>query len=560
MNRKSLTTLGACFVFSLNLWGISACKADIKPSAEPAPDKIYCEDSSSSTENKDSLPSKEYGKKYTKPLKTSSTSLSGIVQDALTYHPSIEADKHALSATDDVIDQAVAGYMPSIDLRASLGRENIRRDFKPNILNPLSSLGSVTSTRTDPSITLRQTIFDGMGTASRIARARSQRHQARGTLGVTTDTATVDAASATVDLRRLKRLKIIVERNIEFHKLMKGRVEEIVQAGAAPLSDLFQVEARLQDTYITQANINSELEVATAKFIEVVGKAPPDHIQRIRLPNYLIDISPDMAVRMALDNNSSIKVARSNVLIAESSHRETASKLVPSLTFELEGERDRNMSATSGFQNRLTAMLVARHNLFSGGADLAKSRETVKRLTEAHSRLNLAIRQTERTIRAAWGEARNARKKSAHLTKLIKEKRNIRSTYLEEFTLGKRTLMDVLDATNDVYITEATRTTVDATVDINIVVLSVGTGQFQRYLRSTDFEDGEENEFTPDPIPDAHYSEPEVQFTSYADPSPEKTLKTQEIIKVKKAPAKRKSVFDLRKEERLNTPSEKNAV
>jgi hypothetical protein len=143
---------------------------------------------------------------------------------------------------------------------------------------------------------------------------------------------------------------------------------------------------------------------------------------------------------------------------------------------------------------------------------------------------------------------------------LIKEKRNIRSTYLEEFTLGKRTLMDVLDATNDVYITEATRTTVDATVDINIVVLSVGTGQFQRYLRSTDFEDGEENEFTPDPIPDAHYSEPEVQFTSYADPSPEKTLKTQEIIKVKKAPAKRKSVFDLRKEERLNTPSEKNAV
>lgn len=560
MNRRSLTKLGACFVFSLNLWGISACKADVKPPIAPKTPKMYCEDSANSNECNDSTNPKEYGKKYTKPLKISSTSLSEIVQDALAYHPSIEADKHALSATDDVIDQAVAGYMPSIDLRASLGRENIRRDFKPNILNPLASIGAVTSTRSDPSITLRQTIFDGMGTASRIARARSQRHQARGTLGVTTDTAIVDAASATIDLRRLHRLKSIVEHNIQFHQIMKGRVEEIVKAGAAPISDLYQVEARLQDTYITQSNINSELEVATAKFIEVVGKEPPNYIQRIRLPNYLMDASPEMAVRMALDNNSAIKVARSNVLIADSSHRETASKLVPTLTFELEGERDRNMSATSGFQNRLTAMLVARHNLFSGGADLAKSRETVKRLTEAHARLNLAIRQTERTIRAAWGEAKNARKKSSHLTKLIKEKRNIRNTYLEEFTLGKRTLMDVLDSTNDVYITEATRTTVDATSDINTVVLSVGTGQFQRFICRKDIEVGEDDEFTPDPISDAPYYEPELQLTSYADPSPKKSLKSQEIIKVKKAPAKRKSVFELRKEERLNAPPEKDAA
>ena len=87
-----------------------------------------------------------------------------------------------------VIDQAKAGYMPSIDLRASLGRENIRRNFSVNALSPLPSTGIISTTRTDPSISIRQILFDGNGTASRVARANSQRHQARGTLGVTTDT------------------------------------------------------------------------------------------------------------------------------------------------------------------------------------------------------------------------------------------------------------------------------------------------------------------------------------------------------------------------------------
>jgi adhesin transport system outer membrane protein len=559
MQRKCLTKLSACFMLSLSLGGVCVSKASVKESTIPDLNNMGDEDSATS---QDDNKAKQYKKKYKKPSKSSATSLSGIVQEALSYHPSIEADKEALDASNDVVDQAAAGYMPTVDLRASLGRERINRNFQTNILNPLTSIGTITTTRSDPSIAIRQILFDGMGTASRVARANSQRHQARGTLGVTTDTATVDAASATIDVRRLQRLLRIVNNNIRFHQNMKQKVEEIVQAGAAPISDLFQVEARLQDTFVSKTNIESDLEVAIAKFIEVVGKEPPAHIQRIRLPSYLTTGSPEMAVRMAIDNNNSIKVARSNVQIAESTNRETAAKLVPTVTFELEGERDRNMSATSGYQNRLTAMLVARHNLFNGGADLARSRETIKRLTEAHARLNLAIRQTERTIRAAWGECTNARKKAAHLTKLIHEKRRIRDTYLNEFTVGKRTLIDILDAANDVFITEATRTTVDATADINAVILSVGTGQFKQYVNNKDSEnyDEEEDETSPDPISDMFDSQPDMYLTPYSEtPSntPEKPLK---ISKVKKTPPKRKSIFEQRKEQRENALPDKAAT
>jgi adhesin transport system outer membrane protein len=269
-----------------------------------------------------------------------------------------------------------------------------------------------------------------------------------------------------------------------------------------------------------------------------------------------------MGVRMALDNNNSIKVAKSNVQIAETNHRETTSKLVPTITLELEGERDRNMSASTGFQNRLTAMVVARHNLFSGGADFAKSRETVKRMTEAHARLNLARRQTERTIRASWGEAKSSRAKSAHLTNLIREKRNIRDTYLEEFTLGKRTLIDLLDAANDVFITEATRTSVDATTDINTIVLSVGTTQFIRYLGNAGNNETEEEETKrqePDTTTYSSDLQPSLYLTPYRTPSPAKLLKVKNSG-FKKTALTRKSIFEKRKEERLTVLQAKSST
>jgi len=516
---------------------------------------------------KDFFYPKESAREYTKPSRIAATTLNKILKEALTHHPSIQADKEALSAQEDLIEQATAGYKPTIDLRMSLGRENYRRNFLTNSLSPLGSSGSIALTRTDPSIAIRQILFDGMGTASRVDKARSQRYQAHGTLGVTTDTATVDAATATIDVRRLQRLLRIANNNIRFHQVMKGKVAEIVEAGAASSSDLYQIEARLQDTYIAKFNIESELSVARAKFVEAVGMEPPTHIKRIRLPAYLLSSSSEMSIRMAFDKNNSIKVAKSNVQTAEAIHRESASKLVPTVSLELEGERDRNVSGSTGYQNRLTAMIVARHNLYNGGSDLAKSREAVKRLSEAHARLTLARRQTERTIRTAWSEAKNAQNKSVHLTKLIREKRNIRENYLNEFTLGKRSLIDLLDSANDVFITEAKRTSVDANGDVNTIILSVGTAQFGEYLQKLEHDDPEDDEsWKNEPEPEPYFQEPQSSVylapyqTDHQRTGLKKKKKSSQNSGLKNTGLKRKSIFEQRKESRSNNLQEKSSA
>ena len=178
MIRKDLRKINAFFVFSLAIARISGANTDINPdkSGENTDISQGCETSSNNKATAldpfDSTPP-SHTYKYNKPSKISVTTLPKIIQEALKNHPSIEADKEALSASDDVIDQAQAGYMPSVDLRVSVGRDNFRRNFNANPLSPLDSKGSLSTTRNDPSITIRQILFDGMGIASRIDRARS---------------------------------------------------------------------------------------------------------------------------------------------------------------------------------------------------------------------------------------------------------------------------------------------------------------------------------------------------------------------------------------------------
>jgi len=251
MLKKILTKMVLSFVCSFIFWRTAYTLPNEKK-PNPPPQDTQIQDSSCSSDNLGYPKINEVSQGYKKPLKTTSTTLNQIVKEALTTHPNVMADREALSAADEVITQAYAGYMPTVDMRVSLGRDNIRRNFSVNSLNPLGSSGTISTTRTDPSITIKQILFDGMANASRVDKARSQRNQAEGTLGVTTDTTAIDAATFTIDLRRLQRLVRISDNNIRFHEIMRDKVAEIVEAGAAPISDLVQVEARLHDTHIFQ--------------------------------------------------------------------------------------------------------------------------------------------------------------------------------------------------------------------------------------------------------------------------------------------------------------------
>jgi adhesin transport system outer membrane protein len=96
--------------------------------------------------------------------------------------------------------------------------------------------------------------------------------------------------------------------------------------------------------------------------------------------------------------------------------------------------------------------VVLRYNLFRGGADIAREREAFLRIKEARESLRVAQRDAEREARVAYNALLTAQARLEALRDGVEAQRATRDVYAQQFDLGQRGLLDLLDAENELFI------------------------------------------------------------------------------------------------------------
>jgi adhesin transport system outer membrane protein len=91
---------------------------------------------------------------------------------------------------------------------------------------------------------------------------------------------------------------------------------------------------------------------------------------------------------------------------------------------------------------------VLRWNLYRGGIDKANEQEQIRRASEQRMVLHQVYREIEEAVRISWERrfrqaeiAQTLRQQAAASTQLV-------ASYREQFKVGQRSLLDVLDAQN----------------------------------------------------------------------------------------------------------------
>jgi adhesin transport system outer membrane protein len=98
------------------------------------------------------------------------------------------------------------------------------------------------------------------------------------------------------------------------------------------------------------------------------------------------------------------------------------------------------------------ALVVLRYNLFRGGADIAREREAFLRIKEARESLRVAQRDAEREARVAYNALLTAQARLEALRSGVDAQRATRDIYAQQFDLGQRGLLDLLDAENELFV------------------------------------------------------------------------------------------------------------
>lgn len=397
------------------------------------------------------------------------------IDAAVSFHPEIKANNADVRASEYRIDQARSGYFPTVDLRMGGGYEYDRQKFTSNSLNAGTVHGSVVHGRYDPSITVRQALFDGFDTRNKVDKATKEKEQAfRKSLEVQ-ELRAFDAADNYIGVRRFQRLLKLAEENVTNHRQVLKKVTALVSGGKLTISDQKHVESRLNDAEAAVQDIQGDLDTAVAHYIDVIGQEP-QRLDNPRLDAASLPHALDDAMANAVKSNRSLAVASATVDVAKADVATSESAFLPTLFFEGQGNRNFNISGKDGQETLITALAVARFNVFNGGKDMALKRSLTEKVTSARYRREQEQNKTKRDIRISWAEMSSARGQSEALKKAVESKKQVLNAYLAQFDLGTVSFLTILDATHEWFLAKGSEITANSTYDLAAVRLLSASG------------------------------------------------------------------------------------
>ena len=389
------------------------------------------------------------------------TTLQAAVERAVLQNPEVKLRFHNLEAAQYERAAAKGGWMPRIDLEVGAGPKQI--------LTP--SLGSnldYSSNRAE--IQIRQTLFDGFATSSEVSRL-SHTHQTAyfEFLSASNQTA-LEAARAYIDVVRFRQLVDLATSNFTTHQEVHDRINQKVTAGVGRRVDLEQAAGRMalaESNWITEV---SNLHDVSARYQRLVGSVPAQSLAALGAFEKLVPSAADFMTQAVRKNPdflgtvSQIRAYRADLAVRKSA-------MYPTLELRARQSYETNQSGVTGDYRDSALQLVLNYNLFRGGADNNRAKQYA-------AKLGAAFDLRDKTCRDVWQSGTIAYNDSIKLKAQIKlldqhelSTGKARQAYQQQFDIGQRSLLDLLDTENELY--QARRALAIAEFDLTLSLVRV---------------------------------------------------------------------------------------
>ncbi|MGI9437026.1 MAG: TolC family outer membrane protein [Geminicoccaceae bacterium] len=406
----------------------------------------------------------------------SAATIEDSIEWALHTNPDVgvvEADRMAI---DQELRQARALYMPSIDLRAAVGPEYTNSlGTRGRATRPVGGRAAATLVRQESQLTLTQMLFDGFATESEVERQLARTDSAAYRVEEAAEFVALDAIEAHLDVLRNQVLVAQSKENLAAHQEIFGRVRQGEQRGSGSIADVRQTEARLAAARSVLATAIGNLRDAEARYVRVTG-ARPEELENAVAPMAALPEGPETAAAIASVNSPTVQIATADIDVAKAELKGSRAGYYPRFDLELGTAANRQIDGIVGSEVEAQALLVMRYNLFRGGGDIAREREAFSRVSESRHGLRKARNETEEQARISYNALMTARSRVDALAVQRRANAATRDAYAEQFNLGQRSLLDLLDAENEYYLARANLTTAEFTEDFAIYRVLAVTG------------------------------------------------------------------------------------
>ena len=353
-------------------------------------------------------------------------------------------------ATDEELNQAKALYLPSIDFSGDTGYE-YTDDAGTRASELIDGDDTESLFRYEAGLTLTQMLFDGWETKYENERQQNRVQSSAHRVRETAELVGVAIVESFLEVIRQRELLNITRENVNEHLAIMGLIEEGVSAGRSTQADMEQVRARLASARAQESTIRQQLRIAESNFRREVGDDPRALVLP-QVPVTALAANVEEEVKTALTQSPTLDIFESDTKVAYAEYKGTGSTLYPQLDLQLNGRQGSDIGGIEDRDRSASALLVANWNLYRGGGDVARVREFTHRYEVSKERRADTARAIEDQVRQTWARMVSAGERAREFSTQAAANSEVVRAYKDQFSLDRRTLLDVLDSQNELFV------------------------------------------------------------------------------------------------------------
>ncbi|HAT6802698.1 TPA: TolC family protein [Citrobacter freundii] len=356
--------------------------------------------------------------------------LQTLVREGLNYSSEIKSAQAGADASRFEVEQVKGERYPQVKLSTGspLAGKSAGRN-RGGIKDSSATLSATT------------TLYDFGHRKNRILGGEETVRAADEETRLTRDQIAAEIVISVAMVDRFQRALVIANEYESRMKKLTGMLSEITQTDAGRHSELVQARSRLLQAQTHVNQIGSHLDEALLKLTRLTGK-------RISLDNTLdweslgsISLS---SVLQGLDKHPQLMKSQAQIRAGQHELEAAKSSRLPSVNWTVSRSIDRN-NADDWYTG-----VSLEWDIFTGGSATASVNASSQRVQAARMEYETSLHELQYRIRDLARSREASVRKTAEYDALARETGKVRDMFYEQwFSLGTRTLLDVLSAENE---------------------------------------------------------------------------------------------------------------
>src|SRR5262245_51761113 len=384
--------------------------------------------------------------------------LNEALNSAYKFNPRLDAARALQRATDEEVPRALSGYRPQIAGSADTTWEI--QSIRPGGAG-VGGTGRSTfeGNPRGYAVGLTQPLFRGFRTKNAVSLAEATVRAGWEALRSSESSVLLDAVTAYMDVVRDQAILTLRENNVTVLTRDLAATQARFQAGEVTRTDVEQAKARRAGAVAALDLARANLKTSRAAFERVIGHPP----------SKLVEAKSSTIVPKTLAMSTEVALRESPAVVA-ALYREQAARfnidlirgeLLP--TVQLEANHAKRFDPSPGSQiewaedNTFTGRLTV--PLYSGGEVEARVRQAKQTQVQRLQEIEQARTEVQAAVVTAWSQLEAAKAAVESDEVAVAANRVALAGVREEERVGQRTLLDVLNAEQELLNAEVTLVT-----------------------------------------------------------------------------------------------------